>query len=56
MGIWDDSNVTSNKCVCKTITALKPKQLQVTTIHAQANAIIEQVHKVVNGQQYAKII
>jgi uncharacterized HAD superfamily protein len=26
--------------------ALKPNQLQVTTIHAQANAIIERVHKV----------
>jgi hypothetical protein len=28
--------------------ALKPSQLQVTTIDAQANAIIERVHKVVN--------
>jgi hypothetical protein len=27
---------------------LKPNQLQVTTMYAQANAIIEQVHKVVN--------
>jgi hypothetical protein len=27
--------------------ALKPKQLQVTTIYTQANAIIEQLHKVV---------
>jgi hypothetical protein len=43
-----NSNVSSNKCVCKTIMALKPNQLQVTTIHAQANAIIERVHKVVN--------
>jgi hypothetical protein len=28
--------------------ALKPNNLQVTTIHAQTNAIIEPVHKVVN--------
>jgi hypothetical protein len=28
---------------------LNPNQLQVTTINPQANAIIEQVHKVVNG-------
>jgi hypothetical protein len=28
--------------------ALKPNQLQVTTIFPQANAIIERVHKVVN--------
>jgi hypothetical protein len=28
--------------------ALKPNQLQITTTHPQANAIIEQVHKVVN--------
>jgi hypothetical protein len=26
-------------------------QLYVTTIHAQANAIIEQVHKVINNMQ-----
>jgi hypothetical protein len=36
----------SNKCV--TIMALKPIQLQVTTYHPQANAIIERVHKVIN--------
>jgi hypothetical protein len=41
-----NSNVSSNKCV--TIMALKPNQLQVTTIHTKANAIIERVHKVVN--------
>jgi hypothetical protein len=29
--------------------ALKANQLQVTTYHPQANAIIEQVHKVVNN-------
>jgi hypothetical protein len=46
MGMWANSNVSSNKCV--TIMALKPNQLQVTTYHPQANAIIEQVHKVVN--------
>jgi hypothetical protein len=28
--------------------ALKPNQLQVTTNHPQANAIIKQVHKVFN--------
>jgi hypothetical protein len=28
--------------------ALKPNQLQVTTIRTQTNAIIERVHKVVN--------
>jgi hypothetical protein len=28
--------------------ALKPNQLQITTNQPQANAIIEQVHKVVN--------
>jgi hypothetical protein len=31
-----------------TIIALKPNQLQVTNFPAQANAIIERVHKVVN--------
>jgi hypothetical protein len=31
-----------------TIMALNPNQLQVTTTHPQANAIIERVHKVVN--------
>jgi hypothetical protein len=41
-----NSNVSSNKCVA--IMALKPNQLQVTTYHPQANAIIERVHKVVN--------
>jgi hypothetical protein len=40
-----NSNVVSNICV--TIMALKPNQLQVTTINTQANAIIERVHKVV---------
>jgi hypothetical protein len=32
------------------IMALKPNQLQVTTYHTQANAIIERVHKVVSCQ------
>jgi hypothetical protein len=36
--------------------ALKPKQLQVTTIHAQANASIERVHKVVGCQWFNQII
>jgi hypothetical protein len=40
-------NVSSNKCVCKKIIALKPSKLQVTTYQPQANAIIERVHKVV---------
>jgi hypothetical protein len=31
------------------ILTLKPNQLQVVTIHAQADAIIERVHKVFNG-------
>jgi hypothetical protein len=48
MEVWENSNMSSNKCVSKTIMALKPKQLQVTTYHPQANAIIERVHKVVN--------
>jgi hypothetical protein len=46
MGVWADSNVSSNKR--KKFMALKPNQLQVTTHHSQANAIIERVHKVVN--------
>jgi hypothetical protein len=46
MGKQANSNVSSNKCV--TIMALKPNQLQVTTHHPQANAIIERVHKVFN--------
>jgi hypothetical protein len=46
MRVWENSNVSSNKCV--TIMALKPNQLQVTTYHPQANAIIERIHKVVN--------
>jgi hypothetical protein len=48
MGVLAISNVSSNICVCKTIMALKPNQLQVTTNMTQANAIIERVHKVVN--------
>jgi hypothetical protein len=48
MGTWENSNVSSNKCVDKTIIALKPNQLQLTTINPQANAIIERVHKVIN--------
>jgi hypothetical protein len=32
--------------VCKTIIALKPNQLQVTTIATQENAIIERLYKV----------
>jgi hypothetical protein len=41
-----NSNVSSNKCVHKTIMALKPNQIQVTTNITQVNAIIERVHKV----------
>jgi hypothetical protein len=36
----------SNKCVCKTVMALKPSQIRVTTFHPQANTIIERLHKV----------
>jgi hypothetical protein len=43
MGVCENSNVNS-KCEL-TIMALKPNQLQVTTHHPQANAIIERVHK-----------
>jgi hypothetical protein len=50
MGVWAISNVSSNvsskKCVCKTIMALTPNQLQVKTYHPKANAMIEQWHKV----------
>jgi hypothetical protein len=35
--------MNSNKCV--TIMAFKTNKLQVTTIHAQTNASIEQIHK-----------
>jgi hypothetical protein len=46
MGLQENSNMTSNKCV--TIVALKPNQLLLTTYQSQANAIIERVNKVVN--------
>jgi hypothetical protein len=46
-----NSNVTSNECACKTIMAFKSNQLQVTTYHPQANAIIQRVHKVVNDMR-----
>jgi hypothetical protein len=39
-----------------TFMALKPNQLQVTTNHPQANAIIERVHKVAHCQLHAQII
>jgi hypothetical protein len=45
MVMLENLNVSSNKCVA--IIALKPNQLQVTTNHTQANAIIERVNKVV---------
>jgi hypothetical protein len=41
MATGANSKVRSSKCVRKTIMALKPNQLQVTTIHPQANAIFE---------------
>jgi hypothetical protein len=47
MGVWANSNVSSNICVHNTIMALKPNQLQVTLYHPQANTIIERVNKVV---------
>jgi hypothetical protein len=40
--LWENSNLSSNKCV--TIMALKQNQLQVTPIITQANAFIERVH------------
>jgi hypothetical protein len=52
----DNSKVSTNKCTCKTIMALKPNQLQVKTYHPQANAIIERVHKVAYSQWHAQII
>jgi hypothetical protein len=45
-------NVSPNKCM--TIMALKPNQLQVTTIHTQSNAIIERLHKVEGCQWHAR--
>jgi hypothetical protein len=42
----ENSNVSSNKCLRKTIMGLKSNQLQVTTYHPQANAFMERVHKV----------
>jgi hypothetical protein len=41
---WASSNVISNRCI--TIMLLKPTQLQVTTMMAQENAIIERVQKI----------
>jgi hypothetical protein len=53
--VYDNGNVEEFKSEFKqmcemTIMALKPNQLQVTTISTQANAIIERegVHKVIN--------
>jgi hypothetical protein len=40
MGQHENSNLISKNCALKTIMALKPNQLQFTTIHAQASAII----------------
>jgi hypothetical protein len=48
MGVWASSNMSSNKCFCVTVMVLNPNQLQITTIHAHANAIIERVHKFFN--------
>jgi uncharacterized SAM-binding protein YcdF (DUF218 family) len=56
MGVLANSNVSSIKCVYNTIMALKPNQLQVTTYHPQASAIIERVHKVTYCQRHAIII
>jgi hypothetical protein len=41
-------NRISRKFVWKTIIALKPNKLQLTTIKPQANAIIERINKVIN--------
>jgi hypothetical protein len=51
--VFDNANASKFKREFKqmcelTIMALKPDQLQVTTIDPQASAIIERVHKVVN--------
>jgi hypothetical protein len=46
MGVLANLNMSSSKCV--TIMALKPNQLQVTTYHPQANAIIQLVYNFVN--------
>jgi hypothetical protein len=43
MKVWKNSNVSSNKCVCKQLW-LKPNQLQVTTITPKSNAVNEQAH------------
>jgi hypothetical protein len=50
-----DSNLISNKFICRTIMILKPNKLQVTRSRPQANAL-EQVHKVAHCQRYAQII
>jgi hypothetical protein len=42
MGVVANSNVSSKKCV--KIIAFNLNQLQVTTIHAQANVMIQQVY------------
>jgi hypothetical protein len=41
MGLWEVSNISSKKYVCKTIMVSNPNQLKVTTTHAQVNAGIE---------------
>jgi hypothetical protein len=48
MAEWAYSNLSSNKCVYKTIMASKLNQLQVIPYYPQANAIIELVQKDVN--------
>jgi hypothetical protein len=45
MSTGENSNVNSNKCVCKTIMALNKNQKQATTIKSQSASIIEKVHK-----------
>jgi hypothetical protein len=48
MEALENSNVSSNKCLCKTIMASKPNQAQVTTFNPQVNTIVEHIHNVVN--------
>jgi hypothetical protein len=56
MEVRANLKVSSNKCLSKTIMALKPNQLQVTTCYPQANEIIERVYKIQYCQQCFQII
>jgi hypothetical protein len=45
MNLRENSNVSSNKCLCKIIIAIKTSQLQITTKIPYANSIVERVYK-----------